>query len=123
MSTDLVHVKNNLKNLSDAAQLKQMVCCKIQSIPNFKTLKNDTELILYCCNILENYHVDVNAKKIDKKELVVNAFVELFSLNDDEKLTLNNTIQFLFDHKKIKQIKKVVVIGNKIASWFMKKLS
>ena len=117
MSTDLVPVKNNLKNLSDAAQLKQMVCCKIQSIPNFQSLKGDAY------NILENYHVDVNAKKIDKKELVVNAFVELFSLNDDEKLTLNNTIQFLFDHKKIKQIKKVVVIGNKFLSWVMKKLS
>ena len=123
MSTDLVPVKNNLKNLSDAAQLKQMVCCKIQSIPNFQSLKGDVELILYACNILENYHVDVNAKKIDKKELVVNAFVELFSLNDDERQTLNNTIQFLFDHKKIKQIKKVVVLGNKFLSWFMKKLS
>ena len=100
-----------------------MVCCKIQSIPNFQSLKGDVELILYACNILENYHVDVNAKKIDKKELVVNAFVELFSLNDDEKLTLNNTIQFLFDHKNIKQIKKVVVIGNKFLSWVMKKLS
>ena len=69
MSTDLVPVKNNLKNLSDAAQLKQMVCCKIQSIPNFQSLKGDVELILYACNIFENYHVDVNAKKIDKKRI------------------------------------------------------
>ena len=43
MSTDLVPVKNNLKNLSDVAQLKQMVCCKIQSIPNFQSLKGDVE--------------------------------------------------------------------------------
>ena len=57
------------------------------------------------------------------KILIVNAFTELFSLTDDEKLTLNNTIQFLFDHNKIKQIKKVIVVGNKIKNWFIKKFA
>ena len=122
-STDLIPLKNNLKNISDLATLKQMVCCKIQSIPNFQALKGDVELILYACNTLENYHGDVGAKKIDKKELVVNAFTELFSLSDDDKLILSNTIQFLFDHKKIKQVKKVVVVGNAIFNWFIKKFA
>ena len=36
---------------------------------------------------------------------------------------LNNTIQFLFDHKKIKQVKQVIVLTKKIASWFMKKFA
>ena len=48
-------------------------------------LKGDVELILYACNILENYHVDISANKIDKKVLIVTAFTELFSLTEDEK--------------------------------------
>ena len=122
-STDLIPLKNSLKNLSDLATLKQMVCCKIQSIPNFQSLNSDVELILYACNTLENYQTDISANKIDKKTLIVNAFTELFNLTDDEKITLNNTIQFLFDHNKIKQIKKVIVLGNKIKNWFIKKFA
>ena len=122
-STDVIPLKNSLKNLSYLAILKQMVCCKIQSIPNFQSLKGDVELILYACNTLENYQIDIGANKIDKKILVVNAFTELFSLTEDEKLTLNNTIQFLFDHNKIKQIKKVIVLGNKIKNWIIKKFA
>ena len=66
-STDLISLKNNLKHLSDVATLKQMVCCKIQSIPNFQSLKGDVELILYACNTLENYQIDIGANKFDKK--------------------------------------------------------
>ena len=119
-STDLIPLKNSLKNLSDLATLKQMVCCKIQSIPNFQSLKGDVELILYACNTLENYQIDIGANKIDKKILIVNAFTELFSLTDDEKLTLNNTIQFLFDHNKIKQIKKLLLLVIKLKIGLLK---
>jgi len=123
MSTELIPLKNNLKNMSDIATLKQMVCSKIQLIPNFQSLKEDVELILYACNTLENYHVDISANKIDKKSLVVVAFAELFALTEDEKIILSNTIQFLFDHARIKQVKKIVVLGNRITSWFYKKLA
>ena len=123
MSTDLVPVKNNLKDICDVGQLKQMITCKIQSIPNFQLLKSDVELILYACNTLENYCVDIKSNKLNKKELIVNVFTELFNLSDDEKVLLNNTIQFLFDHKKIKQVKQVIVLTKRIASWFMKKFA
>ena len=122
-STDLIPLKNNLKNISDVATLKQMVCCKIQSIPNFQTLKGDIKLILYACNTLENYHKDISAKKLDKKLLIVNAFTELFNLTEDEKIILTNTIQFLFDHCKIKQVQKIVIFGNKVKNWVIKKFA
>ena len=120
-STNLIPLKNSLKNLNDAATLKQTIQCKIESLPNYQTLKNDVELILYACNTLENAHVDLKASKINKRQLVVSVFAEIFNLNDEEKLTLSNTIQFLFDHNKIKQIKQVLVVGNVLKNWFMKK--
>ena len=123
MSSNLIPLKNNLKNISDVATLRQMVVCKIQSLPNYQALKGDVELILYACNTLENCQKDIGAKKLDKRQLVVSVFAELFNLSDEEKLTLNNTVQFLFDHGKIKQIKKVVVVGNAIVNWFLKKFA
>ena len=120
-STNLIPLKNSLKNINDLATLKQMVVCKIQSLPNYQTLKGDVELILYACNTLENCHVDLKAAKINKRQLVVAVFSELFNLNDEEKLTLSNTVQFLFDHGKIKQIKQLYVVGNVIKNWIIKK--
>jgi hypothetical protein len=38
-STDLIPLKNNLKNLSDVATLKQMVCCKNTIYPEFSNFK------------------------------------------------------------------------------------
>ena len=43
-----------------------MICCKIQSIPNFQSLKGDVELTLYACNTLESNHIDKRANKLDK---------------------------------------------------------
>ena len=90
MSTELIPLKNNLKNLNDLATLKQMVVCKIQSLPNYQTLKGDVELILYACNVLENAHADLKCAKTNKRQLVVSVFTELFNLNDEEQLLLNN---------------------------------
>ena len=120
-STNLIPLKNSLKNINDLATLKQMVVCKIQSLPNYQTLKNDVELVLYACNTLENAHVDLKAAKINKRQLIVSVFGELFNLNDEEKLTVSNTIQFLFDHGKIKQVKQVLVVANTIKNWIIKK--
>ena len=72
-------------------------------------------------NTLENCHVDLKAAKINKRQLVVAVLSELFNLNDEEKLTLSNTVQFLFDHGKIKQIKQLYVVGNFIKNWIIKK--
>ena len=94
---------------------------KIQNLPNYQTLKNDVELVLYGCNTLENAHAELKASKLNKRQLVVSVFAEIFNLNDEEKLTLSNTIQFLFDHNKIKQIKQVLVVGNVLKNWFIKK--
>lgn len=120
-STDLIPLKNSLKNLDDASTLKKTIQTKIESLPNYQSLKGDVELILYACNTLENAHVDLKASKVNKRQLIVSVFSEIFNLNDEEKFTLSNTIQFLFDHHKIKQIKKALIYGNVVKNWFIKK--
>ena len=121
MSTDLIPLKNSLKNLNDAESLKQKVVSKIQNLPNYQSLKNDVELILFACNVLENAHKDLKASKVNKRQLIVSIFAELFNLDDQEKLTVSNTVQFLFDHSKIKQVKQVLLVANVVKNWFIKK--
>ena len=123
MSTELIPLKNNLKNLNDLATLKQMVVCKIQSLPNYQTLKGDVELVLYACNVLENCHLDLKCAKTNKRQLIVSIFGELFNLNDEEKLLLSNTVQFLYDNRKIKQVKQLYVVANAFKNWLIKKFA
>ena len=123
MSSNLIPLKNNLKNVSDLSNLKQMVICKVQSLPNYQTLKNDVELILYACNVLENAHADLKCAKTNKRQLIVSVFTELFNLNDEEQLLLNNTVQFLYDNRKIKQVKQVYVVANAFKNWLIKKFA
>ena len=122
-SSDLVPLKNSLKTLSDSTTLKQLLVTKIQNIVGFQSLKSDVELSLYICNCLENAVVDLNVGKIDKKALIISVFTELFSLSPDEQLILGNQVQFLFDHKKIKQIQKIKVISSAVLKWGLKKFA
>ena len=39
------------------------------------------------------------------------------------KKILTNTIQFLFDHCKIKQVQKIVIFGTKVKNWIIKKFA
>ena len=122
-SSDLVPLTNIVKNHLDSTTLKQLLVSNIQNIVGFQSLKSDVELSLYICNCLENAVVDLNVGKIDKKALIISVFTELFSLSPDDQLILGNQVQFLFDHKKIKQIKKIKVINSAVLKWGLKKFA
>lgn len=90
-----VHVTFNeiLKKCSDL----------IQSIDNYETLRKNPELILLACDLVE-YNIPKNTSSFDKKELVVSILDKVFTLTDDEKNDVRTTIQFLYDHNRIKGV-------------------
>ena len=91
----------------------------IQKIPNCQILKNDVEILLHICNLIENL-ISKNKQKIDKKQLVIDIMVQVFYLNSDvEKDAVEKQIQFLYDNKLITKvttlrqvIKKFVAVAN-----------
>jgi len=106
-------VANSAKKDILKVEIIDFVVKDLQKIPNYQSLKNDIEILLHICNIVENL-ISKNKGKIDKKQLVVDIFNQVFFLNETEKLALEKQIQFLFDNKLITKIKKTYALFNNI---------
>jgi len=117
---DLVSLKNSLVKDQRIADLSIIVKDKIASLPPNVSYKNNNELILYVCKLVEN----VICKKdgLNKKDLVINILRPLLGLNDAEVKLMGDVIEFLHSNGLIQKIKNVKKIKNSIISWFKKKV-
>lgn len=118
---DLLYLKNNMDKHNIYYSLLKLVTEKIRLIPNYEILKNEIELVLLVCNIIENVVKKNNKTKIDKKQLVIDIFTTVFG-NQIDILSLKITIDFLFNNKLIKQISLKKYIKSK-SLYFLVKLT
>jgi len=117
---DLISLKNSLVKDQRIADLNVVVKDKIASLPPNVSYKNNTELILYVCKLVEN----VVSKKdgINKKDLVINILRPLLGLNDAEAKLTGEIIEFLHSNGLIQRIKQAKKLKSSIISWFKKKV-
>jgi hypothetical protein len=117
---DLISLKNSLVKDQRVADLNIVVKDKIASLPPNVSYKNNTELILYVCKLVEN----VVSKKdgLNKKDLVISILKPLLGLNDAEVKLTGEIIEFLHSNGLIQRIKQVKKIKSSIVSWFKKKV-
>jgi len=88
----------------------------IQKIPNYYNLKNDIEILLHICNLVENL-ISKNKGAIDKKQLVIDIICQVFCISSDaEKDAVAKQIQFLYDNKLIKKISSFLAFKKKLTS-------
>ena len=73
---------------------------KIVEFENHISLKNDPELLKFVCKMVEN----TVKKDIDKKELVLEIYHKVFSLNDTEKKYIGEQIDFLCNNDLISKV-------------------
>ena len=99
-----IYLKNNTDKHNIYYSLLKLITDKIRLIPNYELLRNETELILLVCNIIENLIKQGNKNKVDKKKLVIDVFSTVFGLSLTEIEALKITIDFLFNNKLIKRI-------------------
>ena len=118
---DLLYLKNNMDKHNIYYSLLKLVTEKIRLIPNYEILKNEIELVLLVCNIIENIVKKNKKTKIDKKQLVIDIFTTVFG-NQIDILSLKITIDFLFNNKLIKQISLKKYIKSK-SLYFIVKLT
>ena len=112
-------INNSGKSTILKNEIIDFILKDIQKIPNSQILKNDVEVLLHICNLIENL-ISKNKQKIDKKQLVIDIMSQVFYLNSDvEKDAVAKQIQFLFDNKLITKvttykqvIKKFVAVAN-----------
>ena len=108
---DSIQLKNSLASSVQMSLTIEYLIKKIKMIPNFETLRNDPELLLFIANILKeiesNDRIKGNFKslEIDKKQLIISAYTKVFNLNGTEISTLTKQYEFLEKHNKIVGIK------------------
>jgi hypothetical protein len=88
----------------------------VKKIPRYELLKVSHEITQYVACLIENriskkYHVD-------KKQLCIQILTEVYDLNDDEKLLIENQIDFLISINKIRKIPRSKLMYLYIKSFF-----
>jgi len=99
----IVSLKNNLLYDVTVSQIKNKIISRLNELhlsqPKYKT---DNEFLVLVCNLIE--FLVKKKDKIVKKQLAIDIFTDLFNLNDDEKVTLGNNIDFVHANGTIKKI-------------------
>ena len=123
--------------MSDLVQFKNTVAIHIKSqsiitdcvetlskLPDFNTkLKFDPEIIVYCCNIVEQLIKKEDKKEISKLDLVSTILIKAWDLKEENELDLIiKQIKFVCNNNQVQKIKKRKIYAKYIKDWIVKKL-
>lgn len=115
-----LNLKNSVSRHFVYHNLINSVVEKVKAIPKYELLKNDLELVLLVCNVIEN--IITKKDDVNKKELCTDVMCAIFNLSQEEIDNIKNHVQFLFDNNRIKKIKLLrQKIPMLIGAWFTKK--
>lgn len=117
---DLISFKHSLVKDQRIADLNIIIKDKIGSLPPNVSYKNNNELILYVCKLVEN--IVCKKDNINKKDLVINILRPLLALTEPEAKLTGDIIEFLHSNGMIHKIKQVKKIKSSVVSWFKKKV-
>ena len=104
INLDYVKVENKLKVQQYNSELFAIIVNKIKEIEGYDKLRFDNELLKFVCVCIENGVSEkyaLNKKKTDKKKLAMDIMSAVFTMNEAEKLIVNNAIEFLCDNNMI----------------------
>ena len=118
--SQLVELKHSLGKDLKRSEIMAAVISRIQQLPEFGKYRNNLEVVLLCCNSIEN--LIQKTDKIDKKELVLEILTNIFSLDVTEIELLKTNIEFLHTHNKIKKVGNIIKYFNKFITWFLNKI-
>jgi len=104
MSLDLIAITPNLANEVKLQQIKEKVVARLVELKiNDVKFKNNQDVLLLICNLVEHLTKD---KKIKKKDLVLEILQSMFSLTPAERAIIENNIEFLHSNKAIKKLSR-----------------
>lgn len=112
---NLIKPKNALLKSQRFNDLLVLFRQKVAEYPATHNLKSCQEFLLYVTKVVEE--LVKKSEGINKKELVINLFKSLFSLNDAEIKILDASIEFLWSNGLICKISS----RKKVIRWLRKK--
>lgn len=118
-----IGLKNNVLRDQKRLEAINKIVEKIQEVPEFKNYKDDLEFLLFCCTLCEHIidNKDKDQKnKMDKKEIVMQAYQKAFDKIDP--VSLSKNIEFLHENKRIKKVKFHKIIWANIKDWCIRRI-
>ena len=117
-----IQPKNSLNRSIQKAEIVDKIIKRVQSMPDFKNYKDDLEVLLFVCMLVEHLVINKkNKEKMDKKDIVVSAYTKLFGQNVNIE-TISKNIDFLFENKRIKKVSFISIVCGTISEWFNRKI-
>jgi hypothetical protein len=114
----LVPLKNSLSKQKKSADMADTIIVQIRSLPNFQSLRDDPELLLYACDLVEYLS---NEKGVNKQQVVLSAMTEVFNLNSEQQTALKVGIEFLWNNDQITTLTRSTIIYRTFILWMKKK--
>jgi hypothetical protein len=84
---------------------------------NDQRFKLNPDVILLVCNLLENL---VKNKKINKRQLLLDVFNQIYVLQPQDIATVDSQIEFLHSNKSIKKLSKFYLFCCSMREYFFK---
>ena len=122
---ELIQFQNTVKAHIKQSTIINDVVKTLSELPDFTTkLRLDPEIVVYCCNIVEQLIKKEDKKEISKLDLVTSILIKAWDLKEEHELDLIiKQIKFVCNNNQVKKIKKSKIYGKYIKDWIIKKLS
>jgi hypothetical protein len=119
MSTlNLVSVTPSLDLEIKSNDVKSKIVSRLTELKLIDTkYKVNPDIILLVCNLIENL---VKNKKINKKQLLLDIFVQLYNIQPADRAIIETNIEFLHSNKSIKKLSKFYLFCCSIREYFLK---
>ena len=116
----IIPLKNNLLLDWKKQDVKTKVISRINELNiTVAQYRNDNEFLTLICNLVE--YLVSKKDNINKKELVLSVYNDLFGLNPEEQEALKNNIDIVHLQKKIKNVSYWKLFKCGIKEFFFKK--
>ena len=122
---ELIQFQNTVKAHIKQSTILNDVAKTLSELPDFTTkLKMDPEIVVYCCNIVEQLIKKEDKKEISKLDLVTNILIKAWDLKEENELDLIiKQIKFVCNNNQVKKIKKSKIYAKYIKDWIIRKLA
>jgi hypothetical protein len=122
--TELIQFQNTVKAHIKQSTIINDVVKTLSELPDFTTkLRLDPEIVVYCCNIVENLIKKEDKKEISKLDLVSTILIKAWDLKEENELDLIiKQIKFVCNNNQVRKVSSRKKYGKYIKDWLVKKL-
>ena len=121
---ELIQFQNTVKAHIKQSTIINDVVKTLSELPDFTTkLRLDPEIVVYCCNIVEQLIKKEDKKEISKLDLVTSILIKAWDLKEENELDLIiKQIKFVCNNNQVKKVSSRKKYGKYIKDWLVKKL-